>query len=70
MSRTIGCQSLEGRYVIVEVPETWRETDPLPDPAPSDRWFDRLSDFKAALDGPWIRKPVRRRPYPRPSPRR
>jgi len=63
MPRTIGCQSLEGRYFIVEVPDGWKETDPLPEPAATDRWFDRLTDFKAALKGPWIRKPVRRAPY-------
>jgi hypothetical protein len=60
MTRHIGGFSLEGRYFIVQVPEGWKETDSLPDPSPEDLWFDRVSEFKAALHGPWIRKPVRR----------
>ena len=60
MTRHIGGFSLEGRYFIVHVPEGWKETDSLPDPSPEDLWFDRVSEFKAALHGPWIRKPVRR----------
>lgn len=58
MARQIGGFSVEGRYFIVQVPDEWKETDPLPAPSPDDLWFDRASDFKAALNGPWIRKPV------------
>ncbi len=54
----IGGYSVEGRYFIVNVPEGWKETDPLPPVRPDDRWFDHVSAFKAALKGPWIRKPV------------
>ena len=60
MTRPIGGFSLEGRYFIVQVPEGWTEMDPLPEASPDDLWFDRVSDFKAALHGPWIRRPVRR----------
>jgi hypothetical protein len=60
MRRSIGGFSLEGRYFIVQVPEEWNEMDPLPPVGPGDQWFDNVSAFKAALCGPWIRKPVRR----------
>jgi hypothetical protein len=60
MAQHIGGYSLEGRYFIVEVSDDWKEMDPLPPVSPSDQWFDAASDFKAALRGPWIRKPVRR----------
>jgi hypothetical protein len=60
MSRQIGGFSVEGRYFIVNVPDGWTETQPLPPPSPDDLWFDRVSDFKNALRGPWIRKPVKR----------
>ena len=63
MTRQIGGFSLEGRHFIVDVPEGWKEMDPLPDVSADDRWFDHISDFKAALRGPWIRKPVRRSPW-------
>lgn len=59
MARQIGGQNLEGRYFIIAVPEHWVDGDPLPEPCADDRWFDRLDDFKAALDGPWIRRPMR-----------
>ena len=59
MARRIGGQNLEGRFFIVTVPDDWTENDPLPAPSPEDRWFDRMSDFKAALDCPWIRRPLR-----------
>jgi hypothetical protein len=61
MRRSIGGFSLEGRYFIVQVPEEWNEMDPLPAASPGDQWFDNISAFKAALSGPWIRRPVRRR---------
>ncbi len=61
--RRIGGQNLEGRFFIIAVPDEWTETDPLPLPAPDDMWFDRLTDFKAALDCPWIRRPLRHNPY-------
>jgi hypothetical protein len=57
--RRIGGQNLEGRYFIITVPENWTENEPLPAPRPYDAWFDRLTDFKAALDCPWIRRPLR-----------
>jgi hypothetical protein len=60
MARQIGGFSLEGRYFIVQVPDEWKEMDPLPDPSPADLWFDHVTEFKAALRGPWIRRPVRR----------
>jgi len=63
MPRMVGGQNLEGRYFIVRVPDDWKENEQLPPPSPDDRWFERLTDFKSALDGPWIRKPVRRQPY-------
>jgi len=63
MTRHIGGTTLEGRYFIVQVPDGWKETDPLPAPTAADLWFERLTDFKAALKGPWIHKPVRRQPW-------
>jgi hypothetical protein len=57
--RRIGGQNLEGRYFIITVPEGWTENDPMPAPSPNDAWFDRLTDFKEALDCPWIRRPLR-----------
>src|SRR5690242_18906103 len=59
MSRRIGGQNLEGQYFIVAVPDSWTQGDPLPPPSPDDRWFDRISDFKMALDCPWVRGPMR-----------
>jgi hypothetical protein len=61
MARQIGGFSVEARYFILEVPDGWKETDPLPAPSPDDRWYDSVTEFKAALRGPWIRRPVRRR---------
>lgn len=58
MRRHIGGFTVEGRYFIVHVPEGWMETHPLPPPSADDLWFDHASAFKAALRGPWIRKPV------------
>ena len=58
MTRHIGGFTVEGRYFIVEVPDGWTETQPLPEAGPRDLWFDRVTDFKKALNGPWIRKPV------------
>ena len=63
MRREVGGYTVEGRYFIVKVPDWWKEMDPLPPPSPDDRWFDRVSHFKAALTGPWIRWPVWRRPW-------
>jgi hypothetical protein len=60
MARQMGGFSLEGRYFIVEVPDEWKEMEPLPKPGPTDLWFDHVTEFKAALRGPWIRWPVRR----------
>jgi hypothetical protein len=57
--RHIGGQNLEGRFFIISVPAGWTQNDPFPEPGPDDRWFDRVTDFKAALDCPWIRRPVR-----------
>ena len=62
MPRQVGGQNFEGRYFIVVVPETWKDADPLPDPSPDDRWFDKQSDFEEALNGPWSRNRVRRQP--------
>ena len=45
------------------LPESWIETDPLPDVGPGDRWFDRQQEFVAALNGPWSRTRVRRLPF-------
>jgi hypothetical protein len=59
VSKHIGGQNLEGRFFIVSVPDDWTENDSLPPPSPEDRWFDRMTDFKAALDCPWIRLPRR-----------
>jgi hypothetical protein len=64
MKRQIGGFTVEGRYFIVQVPDGWNEMEPLPDPSPSDLWFDNVSRFKAALRGPWIRRPVWRSPTP------
>jgi hypothetical protein len=66
MSRRIGGQNFEGRYFIITVPDGWTENDPLPPPTPEDRWFDRLTDFKAELDCPWIRRPLRHVEYREP----
>jgi hypothetical protein len=63
MTREVGGYTVEGRYFIVKVPDWWKEMDPLPPPSPDDRWFDRVSHFKAELTGPWIRWPVWRRPW-------
>jgi hypothetical protein len=60
MTRQIGGVTVEGRYFIVHVPEGWMETQPLPAPSRDDLWFDRITEFKSALNGPWIRQPVRR----------
>jgi hypothetical protein len=60
MAKQIGGFTVEGRYFIVQVPDEWQETHPLPAPSPDDLWFDRVTDFKEALNGPWIRKPVKR----------
>jgi hypothetical protein len=64
MPRQVGGESFEGRYFIVEVPDSWQGTDPLPPPSPADRWFDKQSEFETALNGPWIRSRVRRYPAP------
>jgi len=61
--RRIGGQNLEGRFFIIAVPANWTENDPLPQPSADDLWFDRLTDFKAALDCPWIRRPMRFRQW-------
>ena len=61
--RRIGGQNLEGRFFIITVPEGWTENDPLPAPSSRDMWFDRLTDFKAALDCPWIHRPLRYKPW-------
>jgi len=66
MGRRIGGQNLEGRFFIITVPDDWTENDPLPEPRPEDQWFDRLTDFKSALDCPWIHRPLRFRAW-RPS---
>jgi len=63
MPKHIGGQNLEGRYFIISVPDDWTENDPLPPPSPEDQWFDRMSEFKAALDCPWIRVPRRHSPW-------
>jgi hypothetical protein len=63
VSKHIGGQNLEGRFFIISVPDDWTESDPLPPPSPEDRWFDRMTDFKAALDCPWIRLPLRHMPW-------
>jgi hypothetical protein len=63
MPKRIGGQNLEGRYFIISVPDDWTENDPLPAPSPDDRWFDRMSDFRASLDCPWIRVPLRHSPW-------
>lgn len=63
MTREVGGFTVEGRYFIVKVPDWWKEMDPLPPPSPYDRWFDRVSHFKAELNGPWIRRPVWRSPW-------
>jgi hypothetical protein len=60
MTRQVGGRTFEGQYFIVNVPEDWNEMTPLPPPGPDDMWFDNETDFKAALNGPWIRKFVRR----------
>jgi len=62
MSRRVGGQNFEGRFFIVLVPDTWKETDPLPDPGPEDQWFDKQSEFEQALNGPWARNRTRRQP--------
>ena len=67
MGRRIGGQNFEGRYFIITVPDNWTENDPLPSPGPEDRWFERLSDFKAALDCPWIRTPLRHQEWREPA---
>ncbi len=69
MPRRIGAQSFEGQYFIVTVPDGWTEGDPLPPPAQDDRWFDRLTDFKAALDCPWVRRPMRHAKWTAPAER-
>ena len=61
--RRIGGQNLEGRFFIITIPAGWTENDPLPAPSPDDSWFDRLTEFKAALDCPWIRRPLRHTPW-------
>ena len=58
----MGGQNFEGRYFIVTVPDTWKDTDPLPDPGTDDLWFDKQSEFEHALNGPWVRSRVRRQP--------
>jgi hypothetical protein len=63
MPEHIGGMTFEGRYFIVKVPDGWKHGDPLPPPGPDDQWFDRQTDFKNALRGPWIRKPIRRQPW-------
>ena len=62
MARLVGGQNFEGRFFIVVVPDTWKESDPLPDPSPDDRWFDKQSEFEDALKAPWIRSRIRRQP--------
>lgn len=59
MAHRIGGQNLEGKYFITTVPDGWTQNDSFPEPSADDLWFDRLTDFKAALDCPWIRRPVR-----------
>lgn len=61
--RLAGGVTFEGRYFITPLPESWIETDPLPDAGPGDRWFDRQQEFVAALNGPWSRTRVRRQPF-------
>jgi hypothetical protein len=63
MSQRIGGQNFEGRFFIIAVPDNWVEGQALPEPSPEDRWFDTLDAFKAALDCPWIRRPVRFQPW-------
>jgi hypothetical protein len=63
MSKRVGGITYEGRYFITLVPDEWTLGKPLPAPTPDDRWFDRLTDFVAALDGPWSREPVNRQPW-------
>lgn len=63
----IGRMTYEGRYVIITAPDGWREGDPLPPADPTDKWFDKLPEFLAALDGPWDRVPIKRQPWVEPS---
>lgn len=70
LAKRIGGQNLEGKYFIISVPDGWTEKDPYPEPSPADQWFDRLSDFKAALDCPWLHVPVRFAQWKPPVPAR
>ena len=62
MSKPIGRVTYERRYVIVQVPEDWKSGDPLPPASADDQWFDSSSKFEAALDAPYDRRPINRRP--------
>jgi hypothetical protein len=62
--RLAGGVTYENRYFITPLPESWRETDPLPAASAEDVWFDRQDEFVAALNGPWNRLRVRRRALP------
>jgi hypothetical protein len=62
MPRQVGGQNFEGRFFIVLVPDTWKETDPLPEPSAADRWFDKQSEFEEVLNAPWVRSRIRRQP--------
>jgi hypothetical protein len=57
----IGGVNYEGLYFIVPVSDGWAPPLPLPPESPADRWFEHITTFKAALKGPWIRSPIRRR---------
>jgi hypothetical protein len=70
MSRRIGGVNYEGRFFIVEVGDDWQTGQPLPEPSPSDQWFDRLPDFVAALNAPWNHTPINRRPFQDETPER
>lgn len=64
MSKKVGGVTYEARYFIVEVPDEWQTTDPLPASGPNDQWFERMADFVTALGAPWNHAPVNRRPWP------
>lgn len=63
MARKVGGTTYERQYFIVQVPDDWQRSDPLPAPSPDDLWFDKRLDFEEALQAPWDRKPVNRRPW-------
>jgi hypothetical protein len=68
MSKRIGRVTYERQYVILQVPDEWKTTDPLPEPSPDDQWFDSLSEFEATLNGPYDRRAINRRPPTAPPP--